>query len=289
MGSLPELGARLTGSSDLYQQSGRFPHASVNFVTVHDGFTLRDLVSYDVKHNDANGEGNGDGENHNRSWNCGVEGPTGDPAVNALRARQQRNFLATLFLSQGVPMVCGGDELGRTQGGNNNAYCQDNEVSWVDWSTADQSLLAFTRQLAQLRRDHPVLRQRGWFQGRPIRRSPRGPALPDIAWLTPEGNEMTDEHWESAGARSLQVFLNGSGILMPDERGEPVFDDSFVIVFHAHPEDRVIRLPGARWGKRWRRVLDTERGFTKNGELYPAECGIEVRSHSLWLFVREST
>jgi len=287
-GSLPELGARLTGSSDLYQQGGRFPHASVNFVTVHDGFTLRDLVSYNDKHNEANGENNADGESHNRSWNCGVEGPTDDPNVNALRARQQRNLLTTLFLSQGVPMLGGGDDIGRTQQGNNNAYCQDSEVSWFDWTAADGSLLQFVRQLSELRRDHPVLRQRGWFQGRPIRPA-RGPALPDVAWLTPEGDEMTDELWDSAGSRSLQVFLNGSGILLPDERGEPIVDDSFLIVFHAHPEDRAMKLPAVRWGAKWRRVLDTERGFAKNGngEVLEAEAELHVIARSLWLLVRE--
>ncbi|MBA3393074.1 MAG: glycogen debranching protein GlgX [Deltaproteobacteria bacterium] len=289
-GSLPELGLRLTGSSDLYQEGGRFPHASVNFVTAHDGFTLRDLVSYNEKHNEANGEGNRDGESHNRAWNCGVEGPTDDRAVNELRTRQQRNFLATMFLSQGVPMLVGGDELGRTQHGNNNAYCQDNEVSWFDWATADQELLAFTRRLAELRRNHPIFRRRGWFQGRPIRKPTQGPALPDIAWLTPQGHEMTDEHWESEISRSLQVFLNGHGFIIPDDRGEPLVDDTFLVIFHASPEDHMFQLPAEKWAKTWRRVMDTARGFAIDGtgELFDAGAEVEVLARSVWLFRRES-
>jgi isoamylase len=288
-GSLPELGARITGSSDLYQQGGRFPHASINFVTAHDGFTLRDLVSYNDKHNAANGEDGRDGESHNRSWNCGAEGPTDDPAINAIRRRQQRNFVATMFLSQGVPMLLGGDEIGRTQQGNNNAYCQDNEVSWFDWTSVDGELLAFTRKLAELRRQHPAFRRRGWFQGRPIRRG-AGSALPDIAWLTPDGTEMTDELWDSELSRTVQVFLDGHGFTVPDERGEPVVDDTFLIVFHASPEARRIKLPEARWGKVWRRVMDTERGFALEGDGERLEAGaeIEVIARSLWLLRREA-
>ena len=290
LGSLPELGARLTGSSDLYQDGGRFPHASINFVTAHDGFTLADLVAYDRKHNLANGEDNRDGESHNRSWNCGVEGPTDDPAIRALRRRQQRNFLATLFLSQGVPMLLGGDELGRTQHGNNNAYCQDNELSWTDWAAADVELLAFVRRLAALRRAHPVFRRRGWFQGRPIRPS-KGDSLPDIAWFTRAGAEMTDEHWESARSRSLQVFLNGHGISGPDERGEPVLDDTFLIIFHAHPEDQRVALPGPAWGTAWWRVMDTEHGFAVDDGREPvfgAGRELTVRGRSLVLLRRAS-
>jgi glycogen operon protein len=297
-GSLPELGARLTGSSDLYQESGRFPHASINFVTAHDGFTLRDLVSYNEKHNEANGEGNRDGERHNRSWNCGVEGPTDDPAVCALRRRQQRNFLSTLFLSQGVPMLLGGDELGRTQRGNNNAYCQDNEVSWFDWANADHELLAFARELSALRCAHPVFRRRGWFspygdtqgsQGRPIRWAAGGAQLPEIGWLAPDGSEMTDEHWISDLSRSLQVFLNGLALGLTDDRGEPIVDDTFLILSHAAPEDRPFRLPEARWGAAWRRVMDTERGFAGEGggERLPAGTGIVVLGRSLWVLRRE--
>jgi glycogen operon protein len=288
-GSLPELGARLTGSSDLYQETGRFPHASINFISAHDGFTLRDLVSYNDKHNEANGEDNHDGSSDNRSWNCGTEGPCDDPHVNELRARQQRNSLATLFLSQGVPMLLGGDEIGRTQRGNNNAYGQDNEISWFDWNHADAELLEFVRQLAQLRRDHPVLRRRGWFQGKPIRRSRAAPALPDIAWMNPEGAEMTDEQWESDASRSLQVFLNGTDVL-PDERGEPVVDDTFLLVFHAHHEDRVFVLPDAKFGATWRRVLDTVRGFASEpgGERFAAGAQLPVVARSLWLLRREA-
>jgi len=283
--SLPELGSRFTGSSDLYQQGGRFPHASVNFITAHDGFTLRDLVSYNEKHNEANGEESG--ESHNRSWNCGVEGPTDDPRVNALRRRQQRNLLATLYLSQGVPMLLGGDEIGRTQGGNNNAYCQDTEISWMDWEHADRDLLEFVRRLGHLRRAHPVFRRRGWFQGRPIRPHARGPALPDIEWLTPEGEPMEDEHWDSAGSVSLQVFLNGQAFPLPDEHGEPIIDDSFIVIFHAHPEDRLIKLPAHRWGASWVRVMDTERGFAPDdSERYTTGTELAVIGRSMWLLRR---
>jgi len=288
--SLPELGQRITGSSDLYQTGGRFPHASINFVTVHDGFTLRDLVSYNEKHNEANGEDSRDGESHNRSWNCGAEGPTDDPEVNRIRRRQQRNLLTTMFLSQGVPMLLGGDELGRTQQGNNNAYCQDNEISWFDWKSADADLLAFTRRLAALRRQHPAFRRRGWFQGRPIRHG-AGAELPDVAWFSPDGTEMTDEHWGSDLSRSLQVFLDGHGISVPDERGEPIVDDTFLIIFHAAPEDQKVVLPEAKWGKAWRRVLDTERGFAveqRDEDRLEAGATIDVLARSLWLLRRES-
>jgi glycogen operon protein len=291
LGSLPELGARITGSSDLYQQGGRFPHASINFVTAHDGFTLRDLVSYNEKHNEANGEGSRDGESHNRSWNCGVEGDTEDREVLGLRRREQRNFLATLFLSQGVPMLLGGDELGRTQRGNNNAYCQDNELSWFDWEHADAELLEFTRRLAALRRRHPGFRRRGWFHGRPVRRG-AGCALPDIAWFAPDGTEMTDEQWDSERSRSLQVFLDGHGIAVPDERGQAILDDTFLIAFHAAPEPRKIKLPDQVWGKVWCRVMDTERGFAVEqdgcAERYEAGAELDVVARSLWLLRRVS-
>jgi isoamylase len=288
-GSLPELGARVTGSSDLYQQGGRFPHASINFVTAHDGFTLCDLVSYNEKHNEANGEDSRDGESHNRSWNCGAEGATDDPSVRALRRRQQRNLLATMFLSQGIPMLLGGDELGRTQGGNNNAYCQDNEISWFDWDHADHDLLEFTRGLSALRARHPAFRRRGWLLGRPVRRD-AGERLPDIAWFTPDGGEMTDEHWDGQLSRTVQVFLDGLGFQVPDERGEPIVDDTFLIVFHAGPEDCKIRLPEAKWGASWHRVLDTERGFATRrdaGEALAAGAEIDVLARSLWLLRRD--
>ena len=293
-GSLQELGTRVTGSSDLYQQEGRFPHASVNFIAAHDGFTLRDLVSYNEKHNEANGENSADGESHNRSWNCGAEGPSDDPGVRELRARQQRNMLATMFLSQGVPMLLGGDELGRTQKGNNNAYCQDNELSWFDWAGADTDLLSFTRALAALRRDHPVFRRRGWFQGIPIRSRKRGEvATPDLAWIGEDGNEMADERWHADGARSVQLFLNGRGLSQPDHRGQEIIDDTFLVIFHGQVEDRAIHLPGEAWGKSgWRLVMNTERGFIAEGSeeahhLWPPGAELTVKARSLWLFRRE--
>ena len=245
-----ELAYRLTGSSDLYQGNSRLPVASVNFVTAHDGFTLADLVSYNEKHNEANGEGNRDGESHNRSWNCGVEGPTDDPAVLALRARQQRNLLATLFLSQGVPMLLYGDEVGRTQHGNNNAYCQDNEVSWFDWADVDEDLLAFTKALIALRREHPVFRRRRWFQGRPL----RGTA--DIEWLKPDGTEMTEDDWNQHRETCVGVFLNGQAIMSPGPRGERIEDDSFLLLINASPEARKWTVSGS-WGERWAVVIDT--------------------------------
>ncbi len=253
--TLGEFANRFTGSSDLYATTGRSPYASINFITAHDGFTLRDLVSYNDKHNDANGEHNRDGESHNRSWNHGAEGPTEDPAVLALRARQQRNFLTTLLLSQGVPMLLGGDELSRTQRGNNNAYCQDNELSWLDWQHADRELLEFTRRLIELRARHPVFRRRRWFQGRPI----HGSDVSDIAWFTPEGQPMAEDDWDHASARSLGVFLNGEGIASRDDRGERVVDETFYVIFNAAAEPRDFTLPPERWAERWSLVLDTGR------------------------------
>jgi isoamylase len=237
--AIGELAERLTGSSDLYEATGRRPFASINFVTCHDGFTLVDLVSYNEKHNNANGEDNRDGTDDNRSWNCGEEGPTDDLVVAALRYQQARNFLATLFLSQGVPMLLGGDEIGRTQSGNNNAYCQDNEISWYDWSRVDQELLAWTRALITLRRQHPVFRRRRFFQGRPVRGPRRDDRLPDIAWFRPDGEEMTDKDWEVGYAKSLGVFLNGSAIPDPDPHGRPVVDDSFFLIFNSWERARL--------------------------------------------------
>src|SRR6185503_931361 len=206
--TLGEFANRFTGSADLYQDDGRRPYASVNFVTAHDGFTLRDLVSYNEKHNEANGENNQDGETHNRSWNCGVEGPADDPEVNAVRARQQRNFITTLMLSQGIPMLVGGDEIGRTQQGNNNAYCQDNEISWFDWQAADHGLFEFTRRVIRLRTEHPAFRRRGWFKGRPL----RGKGISDITWLRIDGESMSEEDWQQGFVKSLMVFLNGDDL-----------------------------------------------------------------------------
>ncbi len=248
--TLPELASRLTGSSDLYQSDSRRPVASVNFVTAHDGFTLADLVSYDHKHNEANGEDNRDGESCNRSWNCGVEGPTDDADVLACRARQQRNLLATLLFSQGVPMLLGGDEIGRTQRGNNNAYCQDNELSWFDWGRADEALGDFVRRLIELRRTHPVFRRRRWFQGRPIR------GALDIAWYRPDGEEMDDADWDADFARSVAVLLNGDAIAERDDRGRRITDDWFLLVLNAHDQQIDWTLP-AHGVSRWQVVLAT--------------------------------
>jgi len=254
--TLDEFASRLTGSADLYEHTARRPVASINFVTAHDGFTLADLVSYNEKHNEANGEDNRDGESHNRSFNCGAEGPTDDPEVLALRARQQRNFIATLLLSQGVPMIAHGDELGRTQRGNNNVYCQDSELSWVDWAGADTDLIAFTRKVSALRTAHPVFRRRRFFSGRPVR-GRDGQRLPDIAWLSPDGSEMTDEDWDTGYAKSIAVFLNGQGIPDLDARGRRVVDDSFLLCFNAHHEPIDFAVPAADFAPAWVRVLDT--------------------------------
>jgi len=285
--TLAEFAYRLTGSSDLYEGSGRSPNASVNFVTAHDGFTLHDLVSYNDKHNEANGEENRDGENHNRSWNCGVEGPTDDQQVHELRARQQRNFLATLMLSQGVPMLLGGDEMGRSQGGNNNAYCQDNEISWYDWGSADAQLLEFTRRLIRLRHRHPVFCRRRWFQGR----DPHGSGLGDIGWFTAAGNEMSEGDWQAGFAKSLGVFLNGAAIPTPNERGERVVDDIFYIMFNAHHEPLEFRLPPKAWGERWTKVLDThepgdEMSEERMGRRMRAGGAVELAPWSLVLLRR---
>jgi glycogen operon protein len=254
--TLGEFASRLTGSSDLYEATGRRPSASINFVTCHDGFTLHDLVSYNEKHNEANGENNQDGESHNRSWNCGVEGPTDDPDVLALRARQMRNVLATLTVSQGTPMIAHGDEFGRTQQGNNNVYCQDSELSWMDWSLAEKNaeLLAFARKATQLRTDHPVFRRRRFFEGRPMR---RGDEVGDIAWLTPTGREMTQEDWDSGFDKCVAVFLNGNAIREPNARGERVVDDSFLLCFNAHEDAVDFVIPDDDYGQEWTAELDT--------------------------------
>jgi isoamylase len=251
--TLADFGYRFTGSSDLYQADGRRPYASVNFATCHDGFTLEDLVSYNDKHNEGNGEGNRDGESYNRSWNCGVEGPTDDPEIRALRDRQRRNFLATVLLSQGVPMILGGDEFGRTQCGNNNGYCQDNELSWFDWEHQDGELRGFVTRLIRLRRDHPVFRRRRFFQGRPI----QDEALTDITWFKPDGGVMRSDDWRNGYARSLGVFLNGEEIAAPDVHGRQVRDDSFFVLFNAHDQPLRFTLPRGPFGRRWMRILDT--------------------------------
>lgn len=254
-GQVGELAYRLTGSSDLYEASGRRPFASINFVTAHDGFTLHDLVSYNHKHNEANGEDNRDGTDDNLSWNCGAEGPTNDPAIKELRERQKRNFLALLLLSQGVPMLCGGDEIGRTQHGNNNAYCQDNEISWHDWKLdmAKRDLLSFVRNLIAFRKRHPVLRRRRFFQGRRL----RGSEVKDLSWFRPDGKEMTDEDWNAGYVKSLALRLAGDAISETDEKGRPIVDDTILVLLNAHHEPLAFTLPAHKRGVRWRPVFDT--------------------------------
>jgi glycogen operon protein len=254
--TLGEFASRITGSADLYEHTARRPVASINFVTAHDGFTLRDLVSYNEKHNDANGEDNNDGESHNRSWNCGAEGPSRRKVVGALRAQQSRNFLTTLLLSQGVPMICHGDELGRTQRGNNNGYCQDNEMTWIDWSSADVDLLAFARQVARLRAEHPVFRRRRFFTGLPIRHRD-AQDVPDIDWLRPDGSVMTDRDWGSGFGKAVAMFLNGMGIPSRDSRGQRITGNSFLVCFNAHDAGIEFTLPARDYGVAWQIVLDT--------------------------------
>ncbi len=251
--TLGELAFRLTGSSDLYESTGRRPSASVNFVTCHDGFTLADLVSYNSKHNDANGEGNADGTDDNRSWNCGVEGPTDDSEVVDLRRKQQRNFLATLMLSQGIPMLLGGDEIGRSQRGNNNGYCQDNDISWFDWDAVDKEMLEFTCRLVAFRREHAVLRRRRFFQGQKL----HGSAVSDIGWFRPDGSQMTDEDWTKGYAKSIGMLLNGEAIPSPGGRGERIVDDTFLVLLNAHYEPVKFLLPGSPWAKKWLPMMDT--------------------------------
>ncbi len=277
--TLGEFAFRFTGSSDLYENTSRRPYASINFVTAHDGFTLNDLVSYNEKHNEANGEENRDGESHNRSWNCGAEGPSDDAQILELRNRQKRNFLATLLLSQGVPMILGGDEFGRTQGGNNNAYCQDNEISWYDWGEVDEELLAFCRRLIQYRKKHPVFSRRGWFQGRPI----HGSKAKDIAWFTMGGKPMTNKDWSRGFAKTLGIFLNGKTIPNPNPRSEPTTDDTFFLLVNAHFEPLRFTLPGRKWGARWAAVLDTATGWNLGETRYRAADEINMEARSLRL------
>ena len=282
-GSCGDFARRLSGSSDLYQSDGREPFASINFVTAHDGFTLRDLVSYNDKHNEANHEDSRDGTDDNRSWNCGVEGETSDPEVLALRARQQRNFLATLLLSQGTPMILGGDEIGRTQGGNNNAWCQDNEISWYDWDLDDDALAlqAFTRRLIRLRREHPVFRRESFLEG-----AARGPWLPDAWWFRADGRKMTRHDWEE-GEQALGLFLNGDAIPNPGPRGEKVSDDSFLLLFNACDGDREFVLPRARMGKQWSLELSTAEPETQPGSsIYQAHTPVGVSTHSMLVLRR---
>src|SRR5581483_1024040 len=273
-GTVSELATRLSGSNDLYARSGRQPYASINFITAHDGFTPRDLVSYNDKHNEANGEDNRDGENNNLSWNCGAEGPTDDPAIAALRARQTRNFLATLMLSQGVPMISHGDEIARTQRGNNNAYCQDNDITWIDWNLDDEkrALLHLTSKLVHLRHAQPVLRRRKYFQGRSI----RGGDVKDVSWLAPDGQEMNDDAWNADFVRSLGMVLNGAAIEEVDEHGQLIIGDTLLVLFNAHSDKVPFTLPPVEANQQWRRVFDTaepspsERTY-KPGGRYPLE------------------
>ncbi|MET1072418.1 MAG: glycogen debranching protein GlgX [Umezawaea sp.] len=286
--TLGEFASRVTGSSDLYQQDGRRPYASINFVTAHDGFTLNDLVSYNDKHNEANGEDGRDGADDNRSWNCGVEGPTDDQGVLELRARQRRNLLATTLLSQGVPMLLHGDEFGRTQQGNNNVYCQDNEISWVDWSLAEENadLIEFTSALTAFRKQHPVLRRRRFFAGKPIR---SGDDLRDIAWFTPAGEEMTEHNWGDDFGRCVIAFLNGEGIPDLDQRGMRVVDDSFLLAFNAHHEDIEATLPEESYGSQWTVVVDTATGavqIPELGEVVPAGGKLNLVARSLVVLQR---
>ena len=282
--SLAEFGYRFTGSSDLYEDDGRRPHASLNFITAHDGFTVRDLVSYNEKHNEANGEDNRDGEDHNRSWNCDAEGPTDDPQVNALRSRQQRNLLTSLLLSQGIPMLLSGDEIGRTQLGNNNAYCQDNEISWLDWTHVDEPLLDFVRTLINFRSRHRVFRRRTFFQGRPI----HGADVSDIAWFTPAGDVMEERDWEEGYAKAISVFLIGEA-LERGRRGEEYTDDSFLVLFNAHHELMTFTLPSSRWGETWITVIDT-RDWTIEGDETPVKAGedIDVEARTVMVLCRGS-
>ena len=283
--TLAEFAYRFTGSSDLYETNGRSPYASINFITAHDGFTLNDLVSYNEKHNEANGEDNRDGESHNRSWNCGIEGETDDPEVLQLREQQRRNFLVTLILSQGIPMLVSGDEMGRTQKGNNNAYCQDNEISWLDWDLVEGNaeLLDFSRQLIYFRRKHPVFQRRKWFQGRAI----YGNTVSDIGWFNPDGGEMTEEQWNAGFAKAIGVFLNGEEITTLGSQGQRIIDESFLLFFNAHYELVEFALPLGLQDRNWEVVIDTkEPSFIEPGNIYTSDKSVPVTGRSLVLLRR---
>jgi len=287
-GLIGDFARRLTGSSDLYEHSGRKPYASINFITAHDGFTLHDLVSYNGKHNEANGEDNRDGTDNNHSWNCGVEGLTEDADINILRARQKRNLLATLFFSQGVPMLVAGDEMGRTQQGSNNAYCQDNEISWLNWnlSVADREFLAFAQRVIALRRAHPVFRRRNFFQGRAI----RGSGSKDMHWLKPDGNEMSDEEWAHDFARCLGVYLSGEAMDECDRRGRPIRDDNFLLLFNSHHEAIAFCLPVLDGGCEWQSLLDTHiAGGLEADARYQGGDSYPLEGRSLALLIQRST
>jgi isoamylase len=281
-GRIGEMAYRLTGSPDLYQTTGRRPYASINFITAHDGFTLNDLVSYNEKHNEANGENNNDGDNNNHSWNCGTEGPTDDPEIEMLRARQRRNLLTTLFLSQGVPMLCGGDERGRTQKGNNNAYCQDNEISWLTWEFDEKqnALLEFTKKLIRLRREHPVFRRPKFFQGRRI----HGTEIRDVMWFNEGGNEMSDEEWASPLVRCLEMLLSGDTIDVLNFQGEPIRDETFLFLFNGYHEPIAFVLPGEEHVE-WELILDTmdQEGFLREPRKFASGDDVEVGARAACL------
>ena len=282
-GHMGEVAYRLTGSPDLYQTTGKRPYASINFITAHDGFTLNDLVSYNDKHNEANGENNQDGDNNNASWNCGVEGPTDDPEILSLRERQKRNLLTTMFLSQGVPMLCAGDEAGRTQNGNNNAYCQDNEISWLNWTltTRERQLFEFTRKIIQFRHDHPVFRRPKFFQGRKI----RGADIKDIMWFNPGGKEMGDEEWNTDFVRSLGMLLSGRSMDVRDSFGEPIRDDTFLLLLNAHHDSLEFVLPG-RGKTVWDLIMrtDADTGFLETPEHFECCTKFQLTGRSMCLF-----
>jgi isoamylase len=283
---LAEFANRFTGSSDLYLNNWRTPTASINFITAHDGFTLRDLVSYNDKHNEANGEDNKDGENNNRSFNYGFEGPAEDKKITAIRDNQVRNFLATLFLSQGVPMLVAGDELGRTQKGNNNAYCQDNEVSWINWAEIDEDLLLFTSRLIHFRLEHPVFCRKKWFQYKPI----KGRGVTDIEWFLPEGYPMSEEHWNSSIAKSLTIYLSGYGLDSLTERGERIVDDTFLLMINSAETKVIFTFPDQNWGKSWIKIMETSDNFfnpeDKRNILNHSE-NIIVKERSIVLLIQE--
>lgn len=281
---LAEFANRITGSSDLYLNNWRTPTASINFITAHDGFTLMDLVSYNEKHNEANNEGNNDGEKNNRSCNYGAEGPTDDENINTIRKQQIRNFLTTLFLSQGIPMMVAGDELGRTQSGNNNAYCQDNEISWINWSKKDDELIDYISKLIHFRLEHPVFCRKKWFQYKPI----KGKNVTDIEWFLPEGYPMSDEHWNTSFAKSLSIYLSGDDLNSFTERGEKVLDDTFFLMINSSEYSVMFTLPEKNWGKLWYKILDSAECFLSPNEkalrLYPQE-NIEVKGRSIMLLM----
>ncbi|MBE9061695.1 glycogen debranching protein GlgX [cf. Phormidesmis sp. LEGE 11477] len=279
--SLADFAFRFTGSSDLYQDDGRMPHASINFITAHDGFTLNDLVSYNEKHNEANGEGNRDGESYNRSWNCGAEGKTDDPEILALRAQQRRNYLATMMLSQGVPMMLGGDEIARTTQGNNNTYCQDSELSWFNWQLDQgaRSLLRFTRKLIAFRQAHPVFSRHHWFFGREI----HGSGVVDIGWFNPDGTTIDDRDWHDSSTRAINIFLNGAEIPNLDSRGQRILDDSFLLFFNPSEQRLDFTVPASVNAQKWQVLLDTSdpEGFVEEGKIYKRDQVAVVKARSL--------